>query len=189
METRPRADLVQFGTEFSLCYTKEFVRPRKSSYFIFLWLHLWFAACINDLWKFGNEFRTSPMSVQLNWAGVANDTIEDRRDGKRVSLQFGLEISGTDPSGAPFTVQGRTRNVSQYGCCFEVARCIVPGEQVSLKVIRRNGQGSQEATAALPFRLSWVLQEGNVWVTGAEMVRAETPWGITFPEKPATVKV
>jgi hypothetical protein len=34
-----------------------------------------------------------------------------------------------------------------------------------------------------------VLKEENVWVAGAEMIRVEAPWGITFPEKTAAVKV
>ena len=129
------------------------------------------------------------MSVQINWATLASETVGERRDGKRVSLQFGLEISGIDAAGNPFVVQGRTRNVSHYGCCFEVTRSIVRGEKLSLKVIRRDAEGSQETTGALPFRLAWVLQEENLWVAGAEMVRVEAPWGITFPEKPAAIKV
>jgi len=98
------------------------------------------------------------MSVQINWAGLSNETLEDRRDGKRVSLQFGLEISGTDDTGAPFHVQGRTRNVSYQGCCFEVARRIVKGEKLSLQVIRHNSSGVQESTEAMPFRMAYVVQ-------------------------------
>jgi PilZ domain-containing protein len=129
------------------------------------------------------------MNVQINWASLSTETLEDRRDGKRVSLQFGLEISGTDASGAPFHIQGRTRNVSHDGCCFEVSRCIAQGEKLSLKVIRRNAHGVTEATEALPFRMAWVVQEEDLWVAGAQMVKLEAPWGITFPEKPATTKV
>lgn len=126
------------------------------------------------------------MSVQINWASLSSETLEDRRDGKRVSLRFVLEVSGTDAAGAPFQVQGRTRNVSHHGCCFEVPRCIVRGEKLLLKVIRRNSAGDQESTEVLPFRMAWVVQEENLWVAGAEMVKLEAPWGITFPEKPAT---
>jgi hypothetical protein len=129
------------------------------------------------------------MSVQINWASLSNETLEDRRDGKRITLQFGLEVSGTDATGAPFHIQGRTRNVSHHGCCFEVARSIVQGEKLLLKVIRRNSAGEQESTAVLPFRMAWVVKEGNLWVAGAEMVELEAPWGISFPEKPTTPKL
>ena len=129
------------------------------------------------------------MNVQINWASLSNETLEDRRDAKRVSLQFGLEILGTDAAGAPFAVHGRTRNVSNYSCCFEVARRIVRGETLALKVIRHNDSGMQESTEALPFRVAWVVQEENLWVAGAEMVRVEAPWGITFPDKATAVKV
>ena len=137
----------------------------------------------------GNRIQESHMSVHINWAGLSSETLEDRRNGKRVSLQFGLEITGVDAAGAAFTVHGRTRNVSHHGCCFEVARPIVKGEQLTLKVIRRSEQGVQESTAALPFRLAWVVQEENLWVAGADMVRLESPWGVTFPDAPAAVKV
>jgi hypothetical protein len=129
------------------------------------------------------------MSVQINWASLSSETLEDRRGGKRVSLQFDLEVSGKDPAGAPFQIQGRTRNVSHDGCCFEVARCISPGEKLTLKVIRRNSSGIQESTESLPFRMAWVVHEENLWIAGAAMVKLEAPWGITFPEKPAAAKV
>jgi hypothetical protein len=128
------------------------------------------------------------MSVQINWASLSNETIEDRRDGKRIALQFGLEVSGTDATGAPFHIHGRTRNVSHHGCCFEVERSIVQGERLLLKVIRRNNAGEQETTEVLPFRMAWVVREENLWVAGAEMVKLEAPWGITFPEKPLVPK-
>ena len=129
------------------------------------------------------------MNAQINWAGLSNETLEDRRNGKRVTLQFGLEIAGVDAAGAAFTVHGRTRNVSHHGCCFEVPRPLVKGERLTLKVIRPNAQGVRETTDALPFRLAWVLQEQDLWVAGADLVRIEAPWGVTFPETPATVKV
>lgn len=125
------------------------------------------------------------MNVQINWSSLSNETLEDRRDGKRVSLQFRLEISGTDASGAAFHIRGRTRNVSHHGCCFELSRSILKGEKLTLKVIRHNSQGVQESTGALPFLVAWVVPEENVWVAGAELALVEAPWGITFPEKPA----
>src|ERR1700689_2294999 len=113
------------------------------------------------------------MKVKINWASLSNETLEDRRDGKRVCLQFVLEVCGTDSNGAPFAIQGRTRNVSHHGCCFEVARCVVKGEKLALKVVRHNAEGAQETTDALPFCLAWVVQEQGLWVAGAEMVKVE----------------
>jgi PilZ domain len=129
------------------------------------------------------------MTVQINWASLSSETLEDRRDGKRISLQFGLEVSGTDDAGSAFHVHGRTRNVSHHGCCFEVLRPIVQGEKLTLKVIRHNSAGEEEATDALPFRMAWVVKENELWVAGAEMVMLEAPWGISFPEKPSTTKL
>jgi len=129
------------------------------------------------------------MTVQINWSRLSNETLEDRRNGKRVTLQFELEIGGVDSAGAAFTVQGRTRNVSHHGCCFEVARPVAKGERLTLRVVRRNAHGVHESTDALPFRLAWVVQEEDLWVAGADMVRMEAPWGVTFPDAPVAVKV
>jgi len=128
------------------------------------------------------------MNVQINWSNLSNETLEDRRDGKRVNLQYGLEISGKDAVGGTFYVRGRTRNVSYHGCCFELSRSILKGERLTLKVIRRNSLGVQESTEALPFRVAWVVREDNLWVGGAELAPVEAPWGVKFPEKLA-VKV
>jgi|SRR5882724_11861169 len=128
------------------------------------------------------------MNVQINWANLSGETLEDRRGGKRVTLQFRVEIIGVDVTGTPFVVFGRTRNVSHHGCCFEVARSIVPGETLSLRVIRLNAAGNHESTDALPFRAAWVVQEENLWVVGAEMVTVTPPWGVVFPDAPDPVE-
>jgi c-di-GMP-binding flagellar brake protein YcgR len=128
------------------------------------------------------------MNDQINWSSLSSETLEDRRDGKRVSLQFALEISGTDAAGATFHARGRTRNVSHHGCCFELARSILKGEKLTLKVIRHDSLGVQETTDAFLFRIAWVVVEENLWVAGAELAPLEAPWGVKFPEEHA-VKV
>jgi hypothetical protein len=128
------------------------------------------------------------MNVQINWANLSSETLEDRRGGKRVTLQFRVEVIGMDVTETPYVVFGRTRNVSHHGCCFEVARSIAPGEKLSLRVIRLNSAGEHECTDALPFRAAWVIQEENLWVVGAEMVKVASPWGVAFPDAPAPVE-
>lgn len=129
------------------------------------------------------------MNVQLKWATLSGETLEDRRGGKRVTLQFRVEIIGVDATETPFVVFGRTRNVSHHGCCFEVARSIAPGEKFSLQVIKLNAAGQHESTDALPFRAAWVVQEENLWVVGAEMVKVASPWGLAFPDTPNPIEL
>jgi hypothetical protein len=124
------------------------------------------------------------MNIQIDWANLSSEALEDRRGGKRVTLQFKVEIIGVDAAEVPFVIFGRTRNVSHNGCCFEVGRSVVRGEKFSLRVIKLNAAGEHESTDALPFRAAWVLQEENVWVVGAEIVKIDQPWGIVFPNSP-----
>ncbi len=126
---------------------------------------------------------TNELDVRINWEQLSNEAMDDRRIGRRVTLQFVLEISGKDKSGENFHVNGRTRNVSDHGCCFELEHKVYRGEILDLKVIRHDSEGRIESTDPLRFRATWVTQEGEMWIVGAEKVAAQEPWGIAFPPK------
>jgi FixJ family two-component response regulator len=51
------------------------------------------------------------------------------------------------------------------------------GERLTLKVIRRNPEGVQESTEALPFRVAWVVREDSLWVVGAELAPGRSALG------------
>lgn len=126
--------------------------------------------------------------AKIDWERLSEDARNERRIGSRVTMQFPVEVSGNENEETRFRVKGRTRNVSLHGCCFEMEHNILRGDVVALKVMRRDREGRVQATDQLPFRAAWVVQEGNVWVVGAEMVTAVVPWGITFPPKGTPVK-
>ena len=126
--------------------------------------------------------------VRIDWEKLSEEAKDDRRQGKRVSLQFSLEISGKDMAKTDFKVKGRTRNVSHHGCCFEMGHEVMRGDILELTVVRHDTEGRVESTVPLPFRAAWVTREGEKWVVGAEMVSAQGPWGVAFPPKVPKVK-
>jgi hypothetical protein len=123
------------------------------------------------------------MATSIDWHQLTKEVRQDRRGGKRVTLNYGLEVRGADEQGAFYVCGARTRNVSEHGCCFEIERKINRGEVVSLQVKRSNAQGEKQSTKALIFRICWVTTEENLWIAGAEMAEQEKPWGIAFPPK------
>jgi hypothetical protein len=125
--------------------------------------------------------------VKIDWEQLSEEAKDDRRKGKRVPLEFSLEIMGKDNTDTEFHTRGRTRNVSHHGCCFALDRAVMRGDVLELKVLRRDSKGRVESTFPLPFRAQWVVKEGDLWVVGAEMVGAQGPWGMDFPPKVSPV--
>ncbi len=128
------------------------------------------------------------METSIDWNQLSQETRDNRRDGKRVALNYGLEVRGSDETGAFYACAARTRNVSEHGCCFETAMKIRKDEVVSLQVVRHKESGEKQSTNALIFRICWVVQEGGLWIAGAEMAEQEKPWGIDFPRKKTPAK-
>jgi hypothetical protein len=123
------------------------------------------------------------MGAKTDWANLLEETLEDRRKGKRVKLRYELEVVGADWEGKPYTMQASTLDVSEMGCSFEIARTLSPGEDVSLRVKRKDETGTQTSTGALVFHVMWVKKEKDLYVVGAEMVGHGNPWKIAFPPK------
>jgi len=128
------------------------------------------------------------MAVSIDWNELAEEARQDRRQGRRVNLNYQIEVRGADEFGAFYSCPARTRNVSKNGCCFETERKIKQGEVVSLQVMRRNPNGEKQTTRPLIFRICWVANEENLWIAGAEMTEQVEPWGIAFPPKNAPSK-
>jgi len=56
-----------------------------------------------------------------------------QRRSERVSLAFGLEITGTDCAGEYFTDAAKTRTVSRYGCCVALPRILDKHQPLQLR--------------------------------------------------------
>jgi hypothetical protein len=128
------------------------------------------------------------VGTKTDWVQLSQEALEDRRKGKRIKLQFDLEVVGADPDGRAYSVEARTLDVSEVGCSFEVARTLFPGEDVSLRVKRKNERATPQGADAVVFHIMWVKKEKDVYVVGAEMNIPGDPWKIAFPPKVSPVK-
>lgn len=123
------------------------------------------------------------MEAKTDWAQLSEEALDDRRKGKRVKLRFELEVVGAEPDGRAYSVEAKTRDVSEVGCSFEVSRTLFPGEDVSLRVKRKSEPPATHGSGALVFHIMWVKKEKDVYVVGAEMIVPGDPWKIVFPPK------
>jgi hypothetical protein len=99
-----------------------------------------------------------------------------RRNPRRVAIAHQIEVRGLSATGDAFAEQTRTVNVSERGCCFEVARTLVPGDIVSIKVRRANG-------GPYAFRVIWTSWRINHWVVGAILTETGDVWDMIFPPR------
>ena len=53
---------------------------------------------------------------------------------RRVGLHLPLEVSGQEVSGASFSEESRTVNISGGGLCFETRRDLLLGARISLQI-------------------------------------------------------
>lgn len=128
------------------------------------------------------------MDTRVDWAEISAETLDDRRQGKRVKLRYEIEVSFAGVNGKPVSVRAFTRDVSHHGCSFEINRSVMLEDILMVKVFRRDHAGRMESTLPLPFRVVWVKREKDLWIAGAEMVEPERPWGISFPSKSPPAK-
>jgi hypothetical protein len=99
-----------------------------------------------------------------------------RHTPKRVVIVHQIQVSGFSATGDAFAEHTRTINVSERGCCFELARCLVPGDTVSIKV-RRSVRGPSS------FRVVWTLRKTNHWIVGALIIEPTDVWHMIFPQR------
>jgi len=128
------------------------------------------------------------MNLKIDWADLSQEAAKDRREGSRVKLRYELEVCGRDSEGVAYKIHAYTNNISEKGCCFEVARTMFPGESISLRVLRKNRMGIADGTDPVPFRIMWVKQEGGLWIAGAMMILPEDPWNVSFPPRIVAAK-
>jgi hypothetical protein len=128
------------------------------------------------------------MNVRIDWAELSEEALADRRKGKRIKLRYELDVTGEGADGEAYLMKAWTRDVSEVGCCFEIARTMIRGEIVSMRVKRKNHLGIPESTYPVAFHIMWAKQENELCIVGAEMVAPEGPWGLAFPPKVVPTK-
>jgi len=120
--------------------------------------------------------------AQLEWESLSQEAMQDRRQGKRVTLVFPIEVSGLDRSGRMFCERTVTSDISEVGCRFQMKTQPQRGDVVAIKLLSRRDAGAPESKA-LMFRVAWTARTADGWTAGALQLQPENIWHVGFPPK------
>lgn len=106
--------------------------------------------------------------------------VHDRRRGKRLFLNYSVEISGVDEEGRTFVERTRTEDISETGCRFHTQVLLRSGDRIEIKVVPPGGQNFA-AEPAQQFEVMWVEEKEKGWSIGARKCIKGKIWKVTFP--------
>ena len=109
--------------------------------------------------------------------GVAND---ERRAETRLFTNAQVEIAGLDLAGNPFTEFTQVRNVSDFGCQFQVQIPLRHGTIVKITPLDQKGQRMPEEPPKL-FEIAWTTRRAPGWLAGARVLGSKTLSDADFP--------
>jgi hypothetical protein len=120
--------------------------------------------------------------VRTDWEILAQQTMEERRRGKRVFLRFPVEVSGTNRAGKPFVESTFTTDISATGCRVELNKIVENGDTVGIKLV---GKFDPNPAASKPqmFQIAWRKRSDNIWTVGARKLTEGKFWHVEFPDK------
>jgi hypothetical protein len=120
--------------------------------------------------------------VRTDWEILAQQTMEERRRGKRVFLRFPVEVSGTNRAGKPFVESTFTTDISATGCRVELNEIVENGDTVGIKLV---GKFDPNPAASKPqmFQIAWRKRSDNIWTVGARKLTEGKFWHVEFPDK------
>ncbi len=111
---------------------------------------------------------------------VRNTATIDRRRGKRLFLNYSVEISGVDEEGRTFVERTRTEDISDTGSRFHTHVPLRCGERLEIKVIPPAGLNFTEEPAQ-QFEVMWVEEDDKGWNIGVRKSTKGRIWKVTFP--------
>jgi hypothetical protein len=111
---------------------------------------------------------------------LLNQASSDRRRGKRLFLNFSVEIAGFDEKGRSFVERTKTEDISEFGCRLNTSFHMKCGDQVQIKLIAPQGAKFPEEPAQ-QFEVMRVDKEKSGWSIGARKSTNEKLWKVTFP--------
>lgn len=103
-----------------------------------------------------------------------NTDASGQRRSERVSIGFGLEITGTDSAGQRFSDAARTRTVSRFGCCLALPRLLDKYQPVQL-----HRSGTNETTMGQVVAAMGDDAGLHLYGVGTDN-SCESLWGIRF---------
>ena len=116
----------------------------------------------------------------INWDEVVNEISEDRRAGKRLRLNFSIEMTGFDRTGRLFTERTKTDDISEIGCRFDLLTPVERGAVVAIKLLPP-GYATLPEEKPLLFEIMWVVARTNCWTVGTRKLQGDKIWKVTFP--------
>jgi hypothetical protein len=101
--------------------------------------------------------------------GVAND---ERRAETRLLTNAPIEIDGVDLAGNPFREFTKVRNVSDFGCQFQIQIPLRHGTIVKITPLDQQGRRMPEEPPKL-FEIVWTTRCAVAWLAGARILGSE----------------
>ena len=119
-------------------------------------------------------------SSLTNWKELVNEITVDRRSGKRLRLNFSIEITGFDRTGRLFTERTRTQDISEIGCRFDLHTLVEPGNVIAIKLLPP-GKAALPEEKPLLFEIIWTITRTIGWTVGTRKLQDDRIWKVTFP--------
>ena len=115
-----------------------------------------------------------------DWNELVNEISVDRRSGKRLRLNFPIEITGFDRAGRFFTEQTKTADISEIGCRFDLLTPVESGNVVAIKLLPP-GKATLPEEKPLLFEVVWTVARTIGWTVGTRKLQGDKIWKVTFP--------
>jgi hypothetical protein len=109
-----------------------------------------------------------------------NLAIRDRRRGKRLFLNYSVEISGVDEEGRTFVERTKTEDISETGCRFHTHVPLRCGDRLEIKMLPPVGLSFTEELTQ-QFEVMWVEEDDKGWSVGACKSTKGKIWKVSFP--------
>ena len=106
----------------------------------------------------------------------------ERRQGKRITLAFHVEVSGIGCSGVPYCDHAAASDISDRGCQVHLSREVRPGDLLTVRVVRKNDSGAKQEVPFL-YQVAWVEPASGGWIAGLSALEPGNPWPVNFPQE------
>ena len=115
-----------------------------------------------------------------NWKELVNEIAVDRRSGKRLRLNFLIEVTGFGRTGRLFTERTRTHDISEIGCRFDLLTPVERGSVIAIKLLPPGKAALPEEKPWL-FEIMWTVTRAIGWTVGARKLQDDKIWKVSFP--------
>ena len=118
--------------------------------------------------------------AQTNWDDLMKEASLDRRNGKRLFLNYSVEIRGFDRAGRLFAAHVKTEDISESGCRLRTPLRLERGDVITVKLNVPPDRNLPEEKPRL-FEIVWVSRDENGCTAGARKLQDGKLWRVTFP--------